>query len=115
MVLIPKYCQMSLRILQRYCENGCQRREVGQHVGEPPGTVGQLQHFTVIVVAKYLLWSLSKLSKIRKISFLVDIVMLHGQLLVSLNLRLFTFTIGALLDIILQHCHMVLSTEVLII
>ena len=77
---------MSHRVLQRYWENGCQRREIGQHVGEPPGTVGQLQHFTVIVMAKYLLWSLSKLSKIRKISFLVDMVLLHGPVIVSLNL-----------------------------
>ena len=85
MVLIPKYCQRNHRILQRYCENGCRRREIGQHVGERPETVGQLQHFTEIVMAKYLLWSLSKLSRIRKISFLVDIVLLHG-LDVSLNL-----------------------------
>ena len=86
MGLIPKYCQMSHRILQRYCTNGCQRREVGQHVGEPPGAVGQLQHFTVIVMAKYLLWSLSKLSRIREISFLADILLIHGPMMVSLNL-----------------------------
>ena len=58
MVLIHKYFRLIRwnRISQNYWENGCQRRELGQHVGEPPGTVGQLQHFTVIVMGKFLSW-----------------------------------------------------------
>ena len=65
-------------------------RVIGQHVGVPRETVGQLQHFTVIAMGKYLLWLLSKLLRIQQIWFLADIVLLHGQLImVSFNFSLF--------------------------
>ena len=56
MFLIPKYCHMSHRISKQYWERGYQRREIGQHVGVAQETVGQLQHFTVIVMGKFLHW-----------------------------------------------------------
>ena len=64
---------------------------IGQHVGVPRETVGQVQHFTVIAMEKYLLWLLSKLLRIQKIWFLADILLLHGQLImvVSFNFSLF--------------------------
>ena len=87
MFLAPKYCHTSHRISKKYWKNGCQGREIGQHVGVAQETVGQLQHFTVIATGKYLLWLLSKLLRIRKIWFLADILLLHG-LEVRLNLLL---------------------------
>ena len=63
-------------------------RVIGQHVGVPRDTVGQLQHSTVIAMGKYLLWLLSKLLRIQKIWFLADILLLHG-VVVSFNFSLF--------------------------
>ena len=62
---------------------------IGQHVGVPRETVGQLQHFTVIAMEKYLLWLLSKLLRIQQIWFLADILLLHGLVMVSFNFSLF--------------------------
>ena len=67
---------------------GFRMRVIGQHVGVPRDTVGQLQHFTVIAMGKYLLWLLSKLLRIQKIWFLADILLLHG-VVVSFNFLLF--------------------------
>ena len=63
-------------------------RVIGQHVGVPRDTVGQLQHSTVIAMGKYLLWLLSKLLRIQKIWFLADILLLHGVVMVSFNFSL---------------------------
>ena len=64
-------------------------RVIGQHVGVPRETVGQLQHFTVIAIGIYLLWLLSKLLRIQKIWFLADILLLDGLVMVSFDFSLF--------------------------